>query len=99
MAVGNAGAAPLRDGVPISVYSQDGALLTHLGTGWTSSVLGIGEVSEAIEIVVDSGALVDPYLVIKADDNDGAEAVPRECNEDNNVVILDAQKCLDGLQD
>ena len=98
VAVGNAGAAPLRDGVPVSVYSQDGALMTHLGTGWTSSVLGIGEVSEPIEIVVDSGDLVDPYLVIKADDNEGAEAVPRECSEDNNVVILDAQECLDGMQ-
>jgi hypothetical protein len=96
-AVGNSGEAALRDGIPISVYAQDGAVLTHLGTGWTSGVIEVGGVSEAVEIVVDSMELVDPYIVIKVDDDDGIESVPNECSEDNNIAVIDAQECIDSI--
>jgi hypothetical protein len=96
-AVGNAGAAPLRDGIPISVYAQDDALLTHLGTGWTSGIIDIGEVSEAVEITIDATALVDPFVVIKVDDDNGSETVPDECSEENNVVAMDVLECMESI--
>ena len=54
-------------------------------------------VAHSMQIVVDSMELVDPYVVIKVDDDDGVEAVPNECSEDNNVAIIDAQECIDSI--
>jgi hypothetical protein len=96
-AVGNSGAVALREGVPISVYSQDGAVLTHLGTGWTSGIVEPGEVSAAVEITIDATQIDEPYLVIKADDDDGNETVPDECSEENNAALLDVEECLNSL--
>ena len=97
VAVGNAGAASLRSGIPVSVYAQDGALLTHLATGWTSEVIPVGTVGASMELTVDATQFVDPYVVIKVDDDDGNETVPDECSEENNIVLIEAQDCLDNL--
>ncbi len=76
-AVGNAGAARLRAGVPVSVY-VDGALAD---TRWTDDVVDVGGVSAHLRFEVPAGADV---RVVVDDAGDGFGRV-FECMETNNI--------------
>ena len=51
-----------------------------------------GLTSESFEIVIDAARLGGGYLAVSVDDEDGVETI-RECNEENNTVVLSDATC------
>jgi len=51
-----------------------------------------GETSEMIEMMINTEALGPEGLVVIVDDKDGIELV-RECDEHNNILILEDAHC------
>ena len=90
---GNSGSEDFEAGVPVSLYTQPSDPI-HLGTAWTGTAVGPGATSEVLEFELSVEDVLEETLWLVVDDDDGAEQVPQECNEDNNIVYFEAIDCL-----
>ena len=90
--VGNSGAVSFRDGIPISIYTQYSEPI-HLDTTYTTHPVAPGETSEILYFRVNTHDVVNEELWIHVDDDRGAEFVPDECNEDNNILLFEEAFC------
>lgn len=91
--VGNSGAAPIRAGVPVSLYvhGADGSK-THTATEWTLHPVQPGETSDLLTFTLPMTGLLEANLVIEVDDDNHVQYV-NECVETNNSVSLPVPTC------
>ncbi len=89
--VANAGTEPLPAGVALSAYAVDGRA-TLLSTQYTPSEIASGSSSEGLIFRVDPAELGAGHLEFRADDDGGTGAI-LECDEDNNVLVVDDGLC------
>ncbi|MCB9743078.1 MAG: VCBS repeat-containing protein [Alphaproteobacteria bacterium] len=92
VAIGNAGMAPLRDGIPVSVYSQQGSVQTYIDSAWTEDYIQPGEVSARARFRLDPTQFPEGTLVVAVDEYLGQQYV-NECHEDNNTVTVRNARC------
>ena len=90
VSIGNQGTAMLRNDLSISVYRATEPEWTLISVTSVSPPIAPGEASEVLTLAIDSAGTED--LVIVVDDDGGVDAV-RECNEDNNVLIMTEAVC------
>ncbi len=89
--LGNAGAAPIRDGVPVSVYTgRDADVL--LATDWWTEVVAPGGVSGPIRFAIRDEDVVHDVLTVAVDDQAGVGWV-RECDEGDNRLVIEDVEC------
>jgi len=89
--VGNQGMKALPAGVGIGVYSLDGAESVLLDTQHTEDEIAAGETSESLVFEIATPDVGADGLMIRVDDD--AAVLVRECDEGNNVVILEDVGC------
>jgi len=84
--MGNAGAAGMRYGVPVSIYAEDiSGYRTLIETVWVPDIVEPGPASDTIRLEIDRLWVENQHLVVVVDDDDGVGWVP-ECHEDNNEL-------------
>jgi hypothetical protein len=87
----NQGTATLRHDMKLTIYDADtGAVLAIESI---SPPMLPGETSPAFSYEFAPDAVGEDGLIIVVDDADGVESI-RECDEDNNVLILPGATCL-----
>ncbi len=86
----NQGTAILRYDMKLTIYDADTE--TPLVVQNVSPPLYPGEASEAFEFELDPEDVGEDGLLVIVDDDDGVETV-RECDEDNNIVLLEDATC------
>jgi hypothetical protein len=87
--IGNAGAASLRYGVPISVYSISNEERTLLATYFSEQILTPGETTSNIMLTLNPDDIPDGEIVVTVDEPDYVS----ECTEDNNTITLSGIRC------
>ncbi len=87
----NQGTATLRTNMKLTVYDADSGDV--LAVENISPPLEPGEASDPFEYAFEAELVGDEGLLVSVDDADGIEAV-RECDEDNNDVLLETATCL-----
>ena len=90
--LGNQGTATLREDLNITVYRVVETEWTPLETIRVSPPIHPGYTSEPFEVVIDAARLGGGHVAISVDDEDGVEAI-RECDEENNSVVLADATC------
>jgi len=90
--IGNGGTAALRHDMKVSVYKATGPEWTLLETLNVSPPISPGEASEILSLTIAAADASPEGLIIQVDDAGGTETV-RECNEENNVVLLPEAIC------
>ena len=89
--LGNAGTAILRHDVQMTIYDAYTGDLLALET--ISPPVEPGETSDPFDYEFPAEWVTEDGLMIIVDDADGIELV-RECDEDNNVILLPEATCL-----
>ena len=89
--LGNAGTAILRHDVQMTIYDAYSGDLLALET--ISPPVEPGETSDPFDYEFPAEWVTEDGLMIIVDDADGIELV-RECDEDNNVILLPEATCL-----
>jgi hypothetical protein len=90
--VGNKGLATLRHDLELTLYRPTTPEWTVIEVVEIHPPIAPGGTSDVIEMMVNTEALGPEGLVIIVDDKDGIELV-RECDEHNNVLILEDAHC------
>ncbi len=88
----NQGTATLRTDMWLTVYADQVWGLEALEVVTISPPIDPGEASDPFSFVLDAADIGPDGLVVIVDDELGVEAV-RECDEDNNTVILTEATC------
>ena len=89
--LGNAGTATLRHDMKLTVYDAETDDILAMET--VSPPLEPGEASSAFDYAFPADWVGEDGILIVVDDADGVESV-RECDEDNNEVLLAEATCL-----
>jgi hypothetical protein len=90
--IGNKGLATLRHDLELTLYRPTEPEWTVIEVIEIHPPILPGATSDLIEMMVHAEALGPEGLVVIVDDKDGIEAV-RECDEHNNVLILEDAHC------
>ena len=89
--LGNAGTAILRHDVRLTIYDAYSGDILALET--ISPPVEPGETSAPFDYEFPADWVTEDGLMVIVDDADGVETV-RECDEDNNVLLLPDATCL-----
>ena len=90
--LGNQGTATLREDMKITVYRVSETGWTALESIEVSPPIYPGYASSPFELVFDAADIGGGHLAVRVDDEDGVETI-RECNEENNTVLLYEASC------
>ena len=91
--LGNGGMAPMRAGVPVTVYTRIGGVEEPLWTIRSDAVVESGGTGAPWEFTVATGAVPEGVLLVRVDDDGLGGQQVVECHEDNNVMLLDGVGC------
>ncbi len=90
--VGNRGLDDIPAGVVISAYANESGAPVFLASKTTAAAIKPGESSEGLIFKLDADDVNGGTLEFRSDDDNGAQTLA-ECNEDNNVMIVEDDLC------
>jgi hypothetical protein len=93
VAVSNSGAMPIKAGLPIAVYANDGGVYTLIGTGQTTEDCEPGEVQVPVGIAIALSDMGTDGIHVVVDDDGTGAGIANECDESDNSADWDASTC------
>ncbi|MCK6528289.1 VCBS repeat-containing protein [Myxococcota bacterium] len=89
----NEGTADVATPVQVTVYRQEGNTLTYLSGAIVASSIASGWSSEGVRLSFDASVVGDANLVVNVDDDGtGYGSIP-ECDEDDNLLVIEGPIC------
>ncbi len=91
--LGNSGTQDLPAGVPFTIYALHNGQETVVSTLVTTAPIAPGQTSAGYHLSVDPMEITGATLRLAADDDGTGTGHIEECNEDNNVWVLQEALC------